>query len=335
MIKKFYVTDIVVPNINAFQLVETFIISAVSSILIIRVFLKIMGYPQLGGGELHIAHMLWGGLLMVLALFLLFNFIDKTVRSVSSLVGGIGFGMFIDEIGKFVTADNDYFFEPAIALIYVIFVAIFLLYKLINSHLKYSEKTYVVNAAEALAEIVGDSLGLEGRSRALGYLNNCPPEDPIIIDLKKLISGAVSKEKPDSLRQQLKKRLVHIHQRAVRSHRVSRLLIFFSILSSSVHVILSITLFIKIGALNFEQVGYIVSSLISGLILLVGIYYFIKGIYHTSLEMLLYATLVQIFLTQFFLFWDNQLMAIGTLCFNLLIYQIVKFKLEGLPISAE
>ncbi len=38
--------------------------------------------PELGGHGLHIAHLLWGG-------------------------------FFIDELGKFITQDNDYFFKPA------------------------------------------------------------------------------------------------------------------------------------------------------------------------------------------------------------------------------
>ena len=43
------------------ELLDTFLVSAVASVLVIRVFLEATGYPQLGGGGLHVAHVLWGG----------------------------------------------------------------------------------------------------------------------------------------------------------------------------------------------------------------------------------------------------------------------------------
>src|SRR5262249_26166566 len=108
-------------------LYETFLVSAVVSLLAVRAGLALSGFPQLGGGGLHIAHMLWGGLLMLLSLLLLFGFVGRAVQFTAAMVSGIGFGTFIDEIGKFVTSDNDYFFRPAVALIYAVFVLLSLL----------------------------------------------------------------------------------------------------------------------------------------------------------------------------------------------------------------
>src|SRR5438132_13663990 len=107
------------------SLLELFLVASVSSVLVIRFALAISGYPQLGGRELHIAHMLWGGLLMLLALVLLLAFIGRHIQSIAAILGGVGFGTFIDELGKFITRDNNYFFQPTIALIYLIFVLLF------------------------------------------------------------------------------------------------------------------------------------------------------------------------------------------------------------------
>jgi len=99
----------------------------VAAILAIRGYLALTGYPRILAGHTHIAHMLWGGLLMLVALLLLLVYWNPPMRRFSAFVGGIGFGTFIDELGKFITSDNDYFYEPAVALLYVIFILAFLL----------------------------------------------------------------------------------------------------------------------------------------------------------------------------------------------------------------
>ena len=43
---------------------------AIATILITRLYLQLTGYPQVGGGDLHIAHALYGGALMMLALLI-------------------------------------------------------------------------------------------------------------------------------------------------------------------------------------------------------------------------------------------------------------------------
>src|SRR5262249_56488752 len=70
--------------------------------------------------------MLWGGLMMAAAILLLVSYLDRGSVEFAAILGGVGFGTFIDEVGKFVTRDNDYFFQPSIAVIYVAFILVFL-----------------------------------------------------------------------------------------------------------------------------------------------------------------------------------------------------------------
>jgi hypothetical protein len=109
------------------SLQDTVLVCAIVTVLVIRLQLWITNYPQLGGGRLHIAHLLWGGLLMLTAIGLLLSYLGPKVRRTAAVLGGIGFGFFVDELGKFITKDNNYFYKPAAAVIYVVFVLLFFL----------------------------------------------------------------------------------------------------------------------------------------------------------------------------------------------------------------
>jgi hypothetical protein len=154
-----------VRNLAAAELVEQFLISAVVAILGIRFYLSLTGYPRVGAGDLHIAHMLWGGVLMVMAMVLLLSTIGDVTRTYGAIIGGLGFGTFIDEVGKFVTSDNDYFYQPSVAIMYVLFIALFLVYRALASSAAASSRTYLANSFEIVRDL---SVGLPSpRARKL------------------------------------------------------------------------------------------------------------------------------------------------------------------------
>jgi hypothetical protein len=98
---------------------DTFLFAAAATVLITRAFLMVTGYPKVGGNsQLHAAHVLWGGLLLGVAMSIMMVSVGSGMKFWASLIGGIGFGLFIDEVGKFLTKDVNYFFKPAIAIIY-------------------------------------------------------------------------------------------------------------------------------------------------------------------------------------------------------------------------
>jgi hypothetical protein len=98
------------------------------SVSLTRLFLSVTNYPQIGSGELHIAHVLWGGLLLYVAALLPLVFANRSVYSASAILAGAGVGLFIDEVGKFITARNDYFFPVSASIIYVLFLLTLVLF---------------------------------------------------------------------------------------------------------------------------------------------------------------------------------------------------------------
>lgn len=111
---------------SASNLLDVYVVCAVLTVVATRVFLELTGYPRVGGGGLHIAHVLWGGALMIVSnLLLLLS--SKPRRLVAAILGGIGLGLFIDEVGKFITHDVNYFFKPAAVIVYLTFLAIWLI----------------------------------------------------------------------------------------------------------------------------------------------------------------------------------------------------------------
>jgi hypothetical protein len=153
-------------NVDLGQLVDTFLVSAVTALLGIRFYLFVTGYPKVGGGGLHIAHMLWGGLFMVVAILLQLSFVGRRMQLPTAVLGGVGFGLFIDELGKFLTSNNDYFFRPTASVIYVLFVLLFMATRTVQRRKGFSEREYLVNAIDLLKEAALQEMDANDKQRA-------------------------------------------------------------------------------------------------------------------------------------------------------------------------
>ncbi|MFE9955379.1 hypothetical protein [Micromonospora sp. NPDC005299] len=140
---------------------ELFLVSAVLGIGVTRAFLAAADYPEVGSGGLHVAHVLWGGLGMLTGQLLSLLFLGPRVARLAAMIGGVGFGLFIDEVGKFVTADNNYFYEPVAAIIHGTFVLVWLAVRLGVHHRPLNDRERLVNRLHDRADAVAAPAGEE------------------------------------------------------------------------------------------------------------------------------------------------------------------------------
>ncbi len=341
-------SNIFIRNFEASEYFEVFLVSAVSSILVIRLFLRLTGYPQIGNSNLHIAHMLWGGLLMLISIMVLLFFLSRRVEWWAALFGGIGFGTFIDEVGKFVTQDNDYFFQPSVAIMYVIFILIYVAVHTIQTHWSYTQREYLINAIEGMKEIALRDLDEGEKKRAIEYLNRSDPVDPLVISTKNMLSNtraaAVPRPGPYDLSRLFlnKLYLAVIGKRAFAGTVIAIFLLKFVVTTSAVifyvffwglgwERILNSSIFSNLAKrfynISFVGGAEILSSLASGIFVFIGIYYIRKSKL-MAYQMFERSILISIFLTQVFIFYQKEFAALVGLSINILLLLVIKFMIE-------
>lgn len=150
------------------------LLSFALSITLTRLFLNLTGFPQLGGGGLHIAHILWGGLLLFAASLLPLIYANRWILDVSAFLSGIGVGLFIDEVGKFITAQNDYFFPAAAPIIYAFFLLTLLIYSLLRRGKKSDQRRNIYLALERLSDVVDHDLSEREKKAIIALLKDQP-----------------------------------------------------------------------------------------------------------------------------------------------------------------
>jgi hypothetical protein len=129
-----------------------------ASVTLTRLFLALTGYPQLGGGEFHIAHALWGGLFLFIAALLPLMYANRWVYMAGAVLAGTGVGLFIDEVGKFITQSNDYFYPLAAPIVYAFFLLTVMLYLRIRQRPHRSARAELYRVFDAMEEVLEQDL---------------------------------------------------------------------------------------------------------------------------------------------------------------------------------
>ena len=142
------------------------LVSCALTIALTRLFLALTGYPQIGNSTFHIAHALWGGLFLLAAGITALVVQNRGAALVVALLTGIGFGLFVDEVGKFITQRNDYFFPLAAPIIYGCLVVILLVTELAGRHQLRSPRAHLLAAID-LSQTVADGTVTHTEMRAM------------------------------------------------------------------------------------------------------------------------------------------------------------------------
>jgi hypothetical protein len=146
------------------------LISMAAGVGVTRLFLALSGYPQIAGGALHIAHLLWGGLLVFLAALTTLVLSNRWAFSIAAILTGLGIGLFLDEIGKFITRSNDYFYRPAAPIIYIIFLLTLWLYLRLRQPAPQEPRAVMYRVLEDLSELLDGDLDTNERAELLTRL---------------------------------------------------------------------------------------------------------------------------------------------------------------------
>lgn len=325
-----------VRNIEAANLLEMFLVAAVVSVLGIRFYLKFFSYPELGGGSLHIAHVLWGGLFMLVAFVLALGFLGNSSQRFAAILGGIGFGAFIDELGKFITKDHDYFFQPTVAFIYITFVFLYLAFRYISQFQNLSKAESLVNALELSKEAILHRMDGEEKARFEKLLREADPAHPIRQALESALQSLSAAPQSENLYEKARRLVHNSYERLVRTSWFTKAVIFifiwnsFFALAQAVWIIWRTRGFSLEGDfshLSFIEGGELISSAIAGLLVLLGITQMRRSRV-SAYQFFRYAILVSIFLANFFLFFQEEFDALVGLSGNILLLGILNYMIR-------
>jgi len=170
------------------------LLSFAGSVSFTRLFLFLTGYPKIGGGSLHIAHVLWGGLFLFIAGLLPLVYANRWAMTAGAILAGVGVGLFIDEVGKFITMNNDYFHPSAAPIIYVFFLFTVLIYLRVRRQRSYNVRAELYEVFDDLQEVIDQDLSQEEQYNLVLKLENIvrsakkPDLARLAVDLKNFVT---------------------------------------------------------------------------------------------------------------------------------------------------
>ena len=290
------------------QHLTLFLVCAVATVIFTRSLLAATGYPQVGSSTLHIAHVLYGGLLLTAALISTLGFLSPAARPVAAVMGGIGFGLFIDEVGKFVTKDVNYFYRPAIAIIYVSFIVVFGVIRLLARRSFRAEEAVLI-ALDSLQRAAVGSLTAERQAATIALLARTGAAGPLAEGVGSLLRAARADRDRPSLAER-ETAWMRDTWRALTGHPRFRQLIYAVLIGGGAISVAETGWLLRhgIAGLSFSQKAFTVTTIVADGMLVVGALRLPSSLL-ASLHWYDHAVLTQIMVGQIFLYTSEQLVA--------------------------
>jgi hypothetical protein len=258
------------------------------------------------------------------------TYLGRAVQWAVATVGGLGFGIFIDEIGKFVTSDNDYFYRPAVALIYVAFVGVFLVARALEGQRQLTEQEAIGNALDLLEGTLGGAVAPHARTAIERLLDQAPSYAGLGGGLREYLAGLPSR--PEGEPPSLLARSDDVYERVVAHRWFEPALAFGVIVYAVVATISSLAVLLAPAegasdSIAAAAIGQGISTIVGAILIgrgavalresrLSAYRWFARGL------------LVWILVTQVFIFYRSQLAGLGGLVIDLGAYVMTRFAIR-------
>ncbi len=314
-------------SIDLHQDLTVLVVCGVATVVLTRAFLAATGYPQVGGSKLHIAHVLWGGLLLLASLIAVVSFLNPGARLAASVTGGVGFGLFIDEVGKFVTKNVDYFYKPAIAIIYVSFIALFAVIRWLSRR-GYDAREATLNALEALMRAAVGRLDASERSELIALLDRTGAGSPLDRGVRSLLDAIPAEPERETLAGRLSAALARLWG-SLTSHRLFRAGLFATLLAAAAISAAETAWLLRhgIAQLSFAQAMFAGTTVVADLLLVAGAFALSRSLL-SALHWYDHAVLLEITVGQVFLFGSEQLEATLNLLALLVVFALLRWAIR-------
>jgi hypothetical protein len=107
----------------------------------------------------------------VVAVLLTLTYVNRWIFQLASILAGAGVGLFIDEIGKFITQSNDYFFPLAAPLIYVFYLLTVFAYLYVRRNTTEGARADMYDVLVLVQEVLDDNFEESERAYMIERLN--------------------------------------------------------------------------------------------------------------------------------------------------------------------
>ncbi len=266
---------------------------------------------------------------MLLAMFIHTAFLNRTYHRVGAVIAGIGFGTFIDELGKFITSDNDYFFRPSIALIYITFIVVYFLVRLLYSRRPLTKVEALANVLSMMTDAVAGPLHADQKLRIVRMLGQADLSDPLAQCCRDRVGEIQPRARIDMgwyFRMRDAAFALFLNLVALRWFRY---LLVAGLVGNNLFQILTVAdIIIGLPGLTFEHgvkdtivigTAQTVSLLVASLLVVIG-FMRLPSSRLDAYRWFQWSVLIQILITQVFVFYDSQLSAISQVFINLILY---------------